>query len=543
MATILEKLRVQFTPRLPDILQSVQTLVPARGGHIRELGGEEGELAARFSKLLGQHPLHFKEGKSINPTKPLRVGVVLSGGQAAGGHNVIIGLFDALKKLNSSSQLFGFLDGPSGIIKNKHRELNAEELHRYRNTGGFDLLGSGRTKIETPEQFAASLETVRHLKLDGLVIIGGDDSNTNAALLAQYFLENQCATTVVGVPKTIDGDLKNQFIEISFGFDTACKTYSEIIGNIMRDTLSAKKYWYFAKLMGRSASHVTLEVALQTHPNLAWIGEEIQEKRLTLADLVNEAADLIIRRSEKGKDYGIVLIPEGIIEFIPELKQLIKELNVILAKGKKDIAEIEKALTSPSKQSFEWIPDRVREQLLFDRDPHGNVQVSKIETERLFITMVEQELKRRNFKGKFAAQPLFLGYEGRAPFPSNFDCQYCYALGQTAALLVNEKATGYISCVRNLTEPVEDWTVGGVPLIAMIHQEERNGKIVPVIEKALVDLDGPVFAAFEKVRDHWKLADEYRFTGPIQFWGPTEITDVTTLTLDYEKEETELWAY
>lgn len=469
--------------------------------------------------------------------------MVLSGGQAAGGHNVIIGLFDALKKLNPNSQLFGFLDGPSGIIKNKHRELKADELHRYRNTGGFDLLGSGRTKIETPEQFASSLETVKNLNLDGLVIIGGDDSNTNAALLAQYFKKNGCKTTVVGVPKTIDGDLKNQYIEISFGFDTACKTYADIIGNIMRDTLSAKKYWYFTKLMGRSASHVTLEVALQTHPNLAWIGEEVKANKRTLESLVKEAADLIIRRSESGKDYGVILIPEGIIEFIPEVSQLIKELNLLIAKGIKEESEIAKNLSDASKHSFSIIPALVKQQLLFDRDPHGNVQVSKIETERLFITMVEEELQRRHFKGKFSPQPLFLGYEGRSAYPSNFDCQYCNALGYAAALLINERANGYICCVQNLTEPVEDWTIGGVPLIAMIHQEERKGKFVPVIEKALVDLKGPVFAAFNKKRDSWKMEDHYQFPGPIQFWGPTEITDATTLTLDYEKEETELWAY
>lgn len=491
--------------------------------------------------MRGQPIIRFTESKETLKTQPLRLGVVLSGGQAAGGHNVIIGLYDALKKLNPKSQLFGFLDGPSGIIKNIHKELVLEELNRFRNTGGFDLLGSGRTKIESPEQFVSSLETVKKLDLDGLVIIGGDDSNTNAALLAQYYRENNCKTCVVGVPKTIDGDLKNSFIEISFGFDTACKTYSEIIGNVMRDTLSAKKYWYFIKLMGRSASHVTLEAALQTQPNLAWISEEVLAKKRTLSDLVAEAADLVSKRSASGKNYGIVLIPEGIIEFIPEVKLLIKELNTLLADGKAE--SIETLLTEASKRCFLAIPKDVRAQLLYDRDPHGNVQVSKIETERLFIQMVKEELKRRRFKGKFDPQPMFLGYEGRAAFPSNFDCQYCYALGYVAALLIQSKASGYICSIQNLTEPVEDWTIAGIPLIAMIHQEERNGKVVPVIEKALVDLDGPVFAAFNAMRQKWALEDHYHSPGPIQFWGPPEIADATTLTLDYEKEESELWAF
>lgn len=515
-------------------------MVPERGDSLRELGGEE-ELASHFSQLLGQPILNFKESTTEVHHHPLRIGVVLSGGQAPGGHNVIAGLYDALKKLNGKSTLFGFLNGPSGIIKNKYRELMEDEINKYRNTGGFDLIGSGRTKIETPEQFASSLQTAQKLELDGIVVIGGDDSNTNAALLAQYFREHGCKTNVVGVPKTIDGDLKNKYIEISFGFDTACKTYSEIIGNIMRDTLSAKKYWFFAKLMGRSASHVTLEVALQTHPNLVWIGEEVLDKKWTLSDLVNQAVELVCARSEAGKEYGVILIPEGIIEFIPEVKNLISEINKILAEGTKD--SVEKLLSEPSKKCFAIIPQQVREQLLFDRDPHGNVQVSKIETERLFITMVEKELARRNFKGKFAAQPLFLGYEGRSAFPSNFDCQYCYALGHVAALLLDHKATGYVSVVHKLTEPVEDWTIGGAPLISMIHEEVRNDKQVPVIEKALVELKGPVFRALKEQRDRWMIEDHYVFPGPIQFWGPTEITEATTLTLDYEQEETELWAY
>lgn len=517
--------------------------MPEESNHIRELGGEEGELKARFSTLLGTPVLRFRESDQKLSHKPLKVGVVLSGGQASGGHNVIIGLYDALKKLNPESQLFGFLNGPSGIIKNKQRELKADELKAYRNTGGFNLLGSGRTKIETDEQFSASLHTVKELDLDGLVIIGGDDSNTNAALLAQYFNENKCKTTVVGVPKTIDGDLKNQYIEISFGFDTACKTYAEIVGNIMRDMISAKKYWYFIKLMGRSASHIALEVALQTRPNLVWISEEVAEKKRTLSDLVNELTDLIEKRSQSGKDYGVVLIPEGIIEFIPEVKQLIKELNELLASGKKDKADVVQNLTKPSKSCFHQMPELVQAQLLFDRDAHGNVQVSKIETERLFITMVEQELKKRAFKGSFSAQPMFLGYEGRAGYPSHFDCNYCYSLGHVAALLINAKATGYICAVQHLTEPVEDWTIGGVPLVAMIHEEVRKGKKVPVIEKALVDLSGHVFAALKERRASWLTEDFYRFPGPIQFWGPPEITDATTLTLDYEKEESELWAY
>ncbi len=500
------------------------------------------EVQALFPMIKGQRILRFKAGESPQSFEPMRVGVVLSGGQAAGGHNVISGLFDALKKLNPNSQLIGFLDGPAGIINKQTMELSTENIEPFRNQGGFDLLGSGRTKIETPEQFAASAKTVESLDLDGLVVIGGDDSNTNAALLAEYFRSKGLKTTVTGVPKTIDGDLKNQYVEVSFGFDTACKTYSEIIGNIMRDTLSAKKYWYFIKLMGRSASHITLECALQTCPNIALIGEELEAKEMTLQQVVTQMTDIVVERSNAGKDYGVALVPEGIIEFIPEVKKLIAELNDLLADGAK--ANVAEQLSDAPAACFESLPKEIQSQLLLDRDPHGNVQVSKIETERMLIAMVEQELqKRSDYKGKFNTQPIFCGYEGRSGLPSNFDSQYCYALGHVAALLINHQATGYICSVQDLTLPVEDWKISGVPLISMIHLEQRKGKMKPVIEKALVELEGPVFAAFSDRRERWKAENAYRFPGPIQFFGPPELTEAITLTLDYEKEKSELWHF
>lgn len=471
----------------------------------------------------------------------LRVGVVLSGGQASGGHNVITGLFDALSRLNSNSKLFGFLNGPSGIIESDCKELTAEELLPYRNQGGFDLIGSGRTKVETKEQFEAVLKTVQELNLQGLVVVGGDDSNTNAALIAEFFEEREVPCSVIGVPKTIDGDLKNRFIEASFGFDTATKTFSDIIGNIARDALSSKKYYYFIKLMGRSASHIALECALQTHPNVALISEEIAAKNMTVAQVTNLICDVICERAQLKKDYGVILIPEGIIEFIPEFKKLIKELNTLLnASREKEILpkEICQKLSVESQACFKSLPEEIQRQLLMDRDPHGNIQVSKIESERIFIYTVTKELKDRKnkglYQGKFSPQGHFCGYEGRSCLPSNFDSQYCYALGQLAALLVNSKANGYICAIRHLYRPVEDWQLYGVPLVSMIHLEERMGKQKPVIQKALVDLEGNAFEAFKKASDEWRVNDDYHYPGPIQFYGPKELTENVTLTLEYE---------
>lgn len=540
----LQQARLSYKPILPKILEKMEELSPSN----KESSSKKPqELAEIFPETFNQQILEFKVEQKRS-TKPHRVGVVLSGGQAPGGHNVIAGLFDALKKLDDKSALFGFLNGPSGIIKNKSIEITQELLNAYRNQGGFDIIGSGRTKIETPEQYKAAEDTVKAMKLDGLVIIGGDDSNTNAAILAEYFKKNNVGCTVVGVPKTIDGDLKNEFIEMSFGFDTACKTYSEIIGNILKDSLSAKKLYYFIKMMGRSASHIALECALQTHPNMAFIAEEVESEKKTLSGIIQEISDLICSRAVAGKDFGVILIPEGIVEFIPEFKLLIQELNRLLSPdtphqrkidGLKEKGEgidyIMKYLGTSSVQCFKSLPKEIQLQLMMDRDPHGNVQVSKIETERLLIEMVKKELELRKRKGSyggsFSSQPHFCGYEGRSSLPSNFDSQYCYALGYTAALLVDIKATGYMSCVRKLTNPVVEWEVCGVPLVDMMTMEERHGKTKPVIKKALVDLQGRAFTAFKQNRGKWAMDDDYTCPGPIQFFGPPELTDSVVLSL------------
>ena len=529
----LQKLRQCYQPQLPKILQNLERLI----AHSQE---KKGNLLNSTTKLLpkisGQPTLHFFEEKNASQHRPLRIGTVLSGGPAAGGHNVIIGLFDSLKKLNPQSQLFGFLNGPGGIIGNKYIELKNEILQPYRNQGGFDLIGSGRAKIETPEQFKETEKTVNDLKLDGLVIIGGDDSNTNAALLAEHFLNQDISTKVIGVPKTIDGDLKNEYIEVSFGFDTATKTYSEIVGNVLRDCLSQKKYYFFIKLMGRSASHIALECALQTHPNLTLIGEEIASKQQTLQEITNQICNVICARASKGKNYGAILIPEGIIEFIPESKKLIKELNALPPNTDRHTAVNQ--LGEEAKRCFNAIPKGIQEQLLLDRDPHGNIRVSQIETERLFIETVQNELNSRASKGQYSgkldAQPLFCGYEGRSCFPSNFDSQYCYALGYGAALLINGGATGYMCCMQNLACPVEEWRFAGIPLADMIHFEDRGGKSKPVIKKALVELERKPFKTFMGQRESWILNDDYRYPGPIQFFGPRELTDCITMTLQLE---------
>lgn len=542
--SLLQKLRTEYKPPLPRILSGINDLaVDASGQKI----GQQEAVGKYFPQTREQKPIKFKQEKN-RAHKTLKVGVVLSGGQASGGHNVISGLYDALKKINAQSKLIGFKNGPSGILKNDFVEITDAILVNFRNQGGFDLIGSGRTKIETDEQFQMAEKTIRDQHLDGLVIIGGDDSNTNAALLAEYCKAKSLPCSVVGVPKTIDGDLKNEFVEVSFGFDSACKVYSEIIGNILRDNLSAKKYYYFIKLMGRSASHVALECALQTHPNLTFIGEEVEKEKKTVMDLVKEIADLVCARAEKKKDFGVILIPEGIVEFIPEMKQLIKELNYLLTSDKPHQKKMEtfsskneaidyimKFLGTESVHCFKTLPKEIQQQLLLDRDPHGNVQVSKIETERLFMEMVEDELEKRKsggvYSGKFSTQPLFCGYEGRSGLPSNFDANYCYALGHVAALLIDNGASGYMTCVNQLNKTVEDWEISGVPLVSMMTMEVRGGKEKPVVKKALVELDGKPFSLFKQQRQAWMLNDDYRFPGPIQFFGPKEVTDALTITL------------
>lgn len=530
----LEIERLSYQPSLPHILYAIDRLAAEEGEPTSALGDAE-KLKEYFPKTFGGPIVRFEVG-SVKTHPSFRIGVVFSGGQASGGHNVVTGLFDALKKLNPASRLFGFLGGPRGIIENQYQELTVDLLANYRNTGGFDLLGSGRTKIETNDQLDASLKNTQALNLDGLVIIGGDDSNTNAALLANYFLVKGSHTKVIGVPKTIDGDLKSSWVETSFGFDTACKIYSELIGNIARDALSAKKYYHFIKLMGRSASHITLECALQIHPNIALIGEEVAEKKMTLREITARIVDMIVLRSEEGKDYGVILIPEGLIEFIPEMKSLIQEINALLAKNEQDI---EDKLSFAAKKTFAFLPKEIGRELLLDRDPHGNVQVSHITTEKLLIHAVEQELKKRaSYKGQFTPVKHFFGYEGRAGFPSNFDANYCYALGFVAAALISAGYTGYMSSLQKLTLPPERWSIGGLPLTMMMHLEERHGKQKPVIKKALVDLQGIPFQFFDSQRGEWELNDHYRFPGPITFFGPSHLCDETTITLKLETKIT-----
>jgi pyrophosphate--fructose-6-phosphate 1-phosphotransferase len=544
--SLLQQLRAQYQPKLPAILNDLLHLTPIPNGGKSTANSQ---IHALFPHLTGPSTVKFVSERAKTHS-PIRLGVVFSGGQAAGGHNVITGLCDALKKLNPESKLFGFKDGPKGIIENKFIELTPALISPFRNQGGFDLIGSGRTKIETPEQFLAVEATVKALHLNGLVIIGGDDSNTNAAILAEYFEMHKHPISIIGVPKTIDGDLKNEDIEISFGFDTACKTYSEIIGNIMRDSLSAKKYYHFIKLMGRSASHIALECALQTHPNITLIGEEVAAQRKTLAQISHEICDTICARAVQGKNHGVILIPEGIIEFIPEFKQLIGELNLLLASDKPhqtklstlnsldQIAYIIQHLSSNSQHCYHSIPQALQTQLILDRDPHGNVQVSKIETERLFIEVIQQELKERkrvgSYTGTFNALPLFCGYEGRSAFPSNFDAQYCYALGHVAVLLVDAKLTGYICSIQNLAQPIEEWVVGARSIVTMMTTEKRNGKDKPVIKKAHVELNGKPFHVFQNQRQQWLLNDDYCYPGPIQFFGSPELTNAVTYTLQLE---------
>lgn len=543
--------RLKYQPKLPSSLASgINHLVSVEGKATQSVANQD-EIKALFKNTYGKPTVTFQTSTDSTTSDLRNVGVILSGGQAPGGHNVIAGLYDALKQANPSNKLYGFLGGPSGIIEGKYVEFNDEFLNDYRNTGGFDIIGSGRTKLETEEQFQSSWEVCKKLNISAVVIIGGDDSNTNAALLAEWFVAHNAGIQVIGCPKTIDGDLKNEQIEISFGFDTATKTYGELIGNIERDANSAKKYWHFIKIMGRSASHVALEAALQTQPNITLISEEVEQRKMSLSSIIDYMTDIIVKRSEMGKNFGIAVIPEGLIEFIPELKSMIVNLNDIMPSLEKDskyssgsdaekIAIIENSLSSENSSVFKSLPALIKSQLLMDRDPHGNVQVSKIETEKLLISMIEAKLselkKAGKYSGKFSTQSHFFGYEGRCAFPSNFDADYCYSLGFNAFALINFGLTGYLSSVRNLTEPANDWIAGGVPLTMMMNMERRHGEMKPVIKKALVELDGPVFKKLEANREDWALNDRYLFPGAIQYFGPSSVCDITTVTLQLESQ-------
>ncbi|MDD6280647.1 MAG: diphosphate--fructose-6-phosphate 1-phosphotransferase [Bacteroidales bacterium] len=542
----LQKARATYQPKLPIVLTGA---VKAVEGQPTQSVANQAEIKELFPNTYGLPELKFEKATAPAPSKPINVGVILSGGQAPGGHNVICGLFDGLKKINKDSRLYGFLMGPGGFVDHQYKELTADFIKDYRNTGGFDIIGSGRTKLETKEQFDKGLEILKELNISALVIIGGDDSNTNAAVLAEYYKSINAGVQVLGCPKTIDGDLKNDVIETSFGFDTATKVYSEVIGNIQRDCNSAKKYWHFIKLMGRSASHIALECALQTQPNICIVSEEVEQKDMTLQQVVDYVAEIVAKRAANGNNFGTVLIPEGLIEFIPAVKRLIAELNDLLAKNAEEFATVAPAdqrayiighLSKENAAVYESLPEGVARQLSLDRDPHGNVQVSLIETEKLLSEMVGKRLaqwkKEGKYNGKFSAQHHFFGYEGRCADPSNFDADYCYALGFNAACLIKGGFTGYMSSVRNLTKPSVQWIAGGIPITMMMNMERRNGKMKPVIQKALVNLDGAPFRKFAEQRDDWAVNTCYVYPGPIQYFGPSEVCDQPTLTLKYEHQ-------
>jgi len=548
----LQKERYLYEPKLPASLSRPAAEIAVETGAPTEAIADRDELRKIFRHTYGKPLVAFSKERGAGQLGlgELKVGVILSGGQAPGGHNVIAGLYDGLKSGNPASSLYGFLDGPGGLVENRARLLDGEIVGKYRNTGGFDIIGSGRTKIETPEQFAASLETARKLGLNAVVVVGGDDSNTNAALLAEYFIENGSDIQVIGCPKTIDGDLKNDYIEASFGFDTACKTYSELVGNLMRDAQSAKKHWHFVRLMGRAASHIALECALQTRPNVCLISEEVEAKGWSLSRVADAICDSVVERARSGESFGVALIPEGLVEFIPEIKTLISELNEAavgnegeieaLSSAEEQLAWFKTRLTSAAFATLASMPAEIAGEFLADRDPHGNVQVSKIETEKLLIGMVEEKLrelkKRGEYKGKFIPQAHFFGYEGRCAFPSNFDADYCYALGYAAFALVAAGLTGYLSSARNLTAPASEWVAGGVPLTMMMNLERRHGAMKPVIRKALVDLEGAPFRELARLRDEWARGACYVSPGPIQYFGPAEIQNATTATLRLERE-------
>ena len=535
--------RAAYQPKLPKALQGA---VNVKEGEPTQSVDNQAEIKELFPNTYGMPLVEFVPGEAVNNTK-MNVGVILSGGQAPGGHNVITGLFDAVKKLNPENRLFGFILGPGGLVDHDYMELTAEVVDEYRNTGGFDMIGSGRTKLEKVEQFEKGLEIIRELDIKAIVIIGGDDSNTNACVLAEYYAAKNYGVQVIGCPKTIDGDLKNDQIETSFGFDTACKTYSELIGNIERDCNSARKYWHFIKVMGRSASHIALECALQCQPNVCLISEEVEAKALSLDDIVTYIAQVVADRAANGDNFGTVIIPEGLIEFIPAIKKLIADLNDVLALPEaqnlgrsEQIDFVKQHISDDNLAVFNSLPTSVARQLALDRDPHGNVQVSLIETEKLLSNMVAAKLDRwknkGKFVGKFAVQHHFFGYEGRCAAPSNFDADYCYALGTSAAQLIANGKTGYMAIVKNTTAPADEWIAGGVPITMMMNLERRNGEMKPVIRKALVELEGKPFKTFASVRDEWARNTMYIYPGPIQYWGPTEVCDQPTQTLKLEQE-------
>lgn len=538
--------RAAYRPQLPIVLTGG---VKVKEGEPTRSAGDQEEIKKLFPNTYGLPELVFEKTAATTSDKPVNVGVILSGGQAPGGHNVISGLFDGIKAINKHSKLYGFLMGPGGLVDHNYKELTSDIIDEYRNTGGFDIIGSGRTKLETKEQFDKGLEILRELDITALVIIGGDDSNTNAAILAEYYKAIGAGVQVIGVPKTIDGDLKNNVIETSFGFDTATKVYSEVIGNIQRDCNSSKKYWHFIKLMGRSASHIALECALQCQPNVCIISEEVEAKNMTLDQVVNEIADAVVVRANNGLNYGVVLIPEGLIEFIPAVKKLIAELNDLLAAKAEEFAAVaaeeQRAwvianLSPECAATYESLPAGVARQLTLDRDPHGNVQVSLIETEKLLSEMVGKRLEalaaQGEYNGKYATMHHFFGYEGRCADPSNFDANYCYGLGYTAACLIASGVTGYMSSLRNLTFAPVNWLAGGIPITMMMNMERRHGAMKPVIQKALVRLDGAPFLKYAAQRDAWAINTDFIYPGPIQYFGPAEVCDQPSLTLRYEHE-------
>ena len=537
--------RASYVPKVPAALTGI---VKAVDGKYTQSVADQEDIKKLFPNTYGMPIVTFEKCNEKKDMPAINVGVILSGGQAPGGHNVIAGIFDGIKAVNKDSHLYGFILGPGGLVAHKYMELTSEIIDEYRNTGGFDIIGSGRTKLETKEQFDKGLEILKELNISALVIIGGDDSNTNACVLAEYYKSINAGVQVIGCPKTIDGDLKNEQIETSFGFDTACKVYSEVIGNIQRDCNSARKYWHFIKLMGRSASHIALECALQTHPNICIISEEVEEKNMSLDDIVNQIATVVAKRAEDGNNFGTVLIPEGLIEFIPAMKRLIAELNDFLATNEAEFKMIKKSeqrayiikkLTKDNSELYASLPEGVARQLTLDRDPHGNVQVSLIETEKLLAEMVGHRLhewaEEGKYTGKFSSQVHFFGYEGRCAAPSNYDADYCYSLGYTAACLISVGKTGYMSSVRNTTAPADQWIAGGIPITMMMNMERRHGEMKPVIQKALVKLDGTPFKTFAANRDSWAITTDYVYPGPIQYFGPTEVCDEPTKTLQLEQ--------
>lgn len=544
----LQKARYQYSPKLPGMLRNGISEICVKEGNATQSVADQEKIAALFPNTYGEKEITFEKGENTSAAKKQVVGVILSGGQAPGGHNVICGLYDALKATSKENVLYGFKNGPIGLLEDNYVEFNDAYIDAYRNTGGFDIIGSGRTKLETEEQFAVAAKVCEKHGITAIVIIGGDDSNTNAAVLAEYFAAHNTGVQVIGCPKTIDGDLKNEDIECSFGFDTATKTYSELIGNIERDANSAKKYWHFVKVMGRSASHVALECALETQPNICLISEEVAAKKQSLSEIADYIADAVEKRSANGNNFGVAIIPEGVVEFVPEFKALIAEINELLAGNKTEefnalgsweekYAFIEKGLTAESMAVFAILPQTIQQQLFLERDPHGNVQVSLIESEKLFSALVADKLAERGYTGKFNALHHFFGYEGRCAFPSNFDADYCYSLGYNAFMLIQYGYNGYLSKVSNLSKPAEEWVAGGMPITKMMNIERRNGEDKPVIKKALVELDGKPFKYFEANRDTWAVETAYTYPGAIQYYGPTEVCDLTTRTLALEKGE------